>query len=248
MKSVSPSALNYTQYVDHILDPEDIHDAERVTPATATNGLFVVMAIILTVLHAFNLYLFLGTGMWPVIPLLIHLFISAITLLIAYAQYRKGMDVQHLALLAIVASVAGIFGAVGALLGFFFTVIFRGRSHHFSEWYETIFPTDVPTEPQTIYDSITEGLDENPSNYSVMPFNDVMRLGSENQKRRALAKMTSRFSPRFAPAFKAALSDNNNTIRVQAATAIAKVEREFAAKLSRIEQARTPRRKIPSCT
>jgi nitroreductase len=90
MKSVSPSALNYTQYVDHILDPEDIHDAERVTPATATNGLFVVMAIILTVLHAFNLYLFLGTGMWPVIPLLIHLFISAITLLIAYAQYRKG--------------------------------------------------------------------------------------------------------------------------------------------------------------
>jgi hypothetical protein len=228
MKSVSPSALNYTQYVDHILDPEDIHDAERVTPATATNGLFVVMAIILTVLHAFNLYLFLGTGMWPVIPLLIHLFISAITLLIAYAQYRKGMDVQHLALLAIVASVAGIFGAVGALLGFFFTVIFRGRSHHFSEWYETIFPTDVPTEPQTIYDSITEGLDENPSNYSVMPFNDVMRLGSENQKRRALAKMTSRFSPRFAPAFKAALSDNNNTIRVQAATAIAKVEREFA--------------------
>jgi polysaccharide biosynthesis protein PelE len=248
MKSVSPSALNYTQYVDHILDPEDIHDAERVTPATATNGLFVVMAIILTVLHAFNLYLFLGTGMWPVIPLLIHLFISAITLLIAYAQYRKGMDVQHLALLAIVASVAGIFGAVGALLGFFFTVIFRGRSHHFSEWYETIFPTDVPTEPQTIYDSITEGLDENPSNYSVMPFNDVMRLGSENQKRRALAKMTSRFSPRFAPAFKAALSDNNNTIRVQAATAIAKVEREFAAKLSRIEQARTKQPNDPTLT
>jgi polysaccharide biosynthesis protein PelE len=248
MKSVSPSALNYTQYVDHILDPEDIHDAERVTPATATNGLFVVMAIILTVLHAFNLYLFLGTGMWPVIPLLIHLFISAITLLIAYAQYRKGMDVQHLALLAIVASVAGIFGAVGALLGFFFTVIFRGRSHHFSEWYETIFPTDVPTEPQTIYDSITEGLDENPSNYSVMPFNDVMRLGSENQKRRALAKMTSRFSPRFAPAFKAVLSDNNNTIRVQAATAIAKVEREFAAKLSRIEQARTKQPNDPTLT
>ena len=248
MKPVKPSTLDYTQYVEDILNPEDIHDANRVSAATATNGLFLVLAIILIVLHAFNAYLFLGTGIWPVIPLLIHAIISAVTAVIAYAQYRKGMDVQHLALLAIVSSMTGIFGAVGALLGFFFTVIFRGRSYHFREWYATIFPTDLPSEPQTIYDSITEGLDENPSAYSVMPFADVMRLGSENQKRWALAKMTSRFSPRFAEAFKAALSDSNNTIRVQAATAIAKVEREFAAKLSRIEMARTKQPNDPMLT
>lgn len=230
---------NYYQYVEDILHPEDIHDANVVTPATAANGLFVLVALILIVLHAFNLYLFLGTNMWPVIPVLIHLGISAVVAFIAYTQYRLGVDVQHLALLAIVSATTGIFGACGSLLGFIFTVIFRTRSHNFREWYSLIFPTDLPTEPQTIYDSIIEGLDENPSNYSVMPFNDVMRLGSENQKRRALAKMTSRFSPRFANAFKAALNDNNNTIRVQAATAIAKVEREFAAKLERIEQARS---------
>lgn len=248
MKPASSNIFDYNDYVESILNPEDIHDANRVTAATATNGLFLVLAIILIVLHAFNAYLFLGTGIWPVIPLLIHAIVSAVTGVIAYAQYRKGMDVQHLALLAIVSSMTGIFGAVGAFLGFFFTVIFRGRSYHFREWYATIFPTDLPSEPQTIYDSITEGLDENPSAYSVMPFADVMRLGSENQKRRALAKMTSRFSPRFAEAFKAALSDNNNTIRVQAATAIAKVEREFAAKLSRIEMARTKQPNDPTLT
>lgn len=248
MKPASSNTLDYNDYVESILNPEDIHDSNRVSAATATNGLFLVLAIILIVLHAFNAYLFLGTGIWPVIPLLIHAIISAVTGVIAYAQYRKGMDVQHLALLAIVSSMTGIFGAVGAFLGFFFTVIFRGRSYHFREWYATIFPTDLPSEPQTIYDSITEGLDENPSAYSVMPFADVMRLGSENQKRRALAKMTSRFSPRFASAFKAALSDNNNTIRVQAATAIAKVEREFAAKLSRIEMARTKQPNDPTLT
>ena len=248
MKSANVQPIDYYQYVEDILNPEDIHDANVVTAATATNGLFIVIALILVVLHAFNLYLFLGTGMWPVIPVLIHLFISVVVGLIAYAQYRRGMDVQHLALLAIVSSTTGIFGAVGALIGFFSTVFFRARSHHFREWYETIFPTDLPTEPQTIYDSITEGLDENPSHYSVMPFGDVMRLGSENQKRRALAKMTSRFSPRFADAFKAALSDNNNTIRVQAATAIAKVEREFASKLARIELARIQQPKDPMLT
>ena len=158
------------------------------------------------------------------------------------------MDVQHLALLAIVSTTTGIFGAVGALFGFIVNSVFLARSHHFTEWYETIFPSDVISDPQTIFDSITEGLDENPSAYSVMPFNDVMRLGSENQKRRALAKMTSRFSPRFAPAFKAALSDSNNTIRVQAATAIAKVEREFTTKLERIELARGERPNDPTLT
>jgi tetratricopeptide (TPR) repeat protein len=248
MKSASSHSVDYYQYVEDALAPEDVHDANRVSAATATNGLFIVLALILIILHAFNLYLFLGTSMWPLIPLLIHLVISAVVALIAYAQYRKGMDVQHLSLLAIVSATTGIFGAVGALFGFIATVLFGSRAHHFSEWYETIFPTDTVSEPQTIYDSITEGLDENPSTYNVMPFNDVMRLGSENQKRRALAKMTSRFSPRFAPAFKSALSDSNNTIRVQAATAIAKVEREFTSKLERIEQARAENPNDPMLT
>lgn len=245
MKSAN---LDYNQYVEHILTPEDIHDASMVSAATATNGLFVVLALILTVLHAFNLYLFLGTGMWPVVPVLIHLGISAVVAAIAYAQYRRGMDVQHLALLAIVSSVAGIFGAVGALFGYLSTLIFSARAKHFAEWYDSIFPKDTPSDPQTIYDSIMEGIDENPSTYSVMPFLDVMRLGSDNQKRRALSKMTSRFSPRFANAFKAALMDKNNAIRVQAATAIAKVEKDFAYKLERIEMARAKEPKNSTLT
>src|SRR5690606_37439384 len=120
------------------------------------------------------------------------------------AQYRNGMDVHHLAILAIVSSVAGIFGAAGALLGFIGSLIFSARSQHFKDWYESIFPTDSISEPQVIYDRIMEGFDENPRAYGVMPFVDVMKLGSENQKRRALAKMTSRFNPRFAPAFRVA--------------------------------------------
>lgn len=248
MTHASAALTDYYQYVEEVLAPEDVHDANKISPATATNGLFILLSLVLIVLHGFNLYLFIGTTMWPVIPVLIHLVISGITALIAYAQYRKGMDVQHLSLLAIISATTGIFGAVGALLGFIFTVVFRGRSYHFNDWYETIFPTDLPSEPQNIYDSITEGLDENPRTYSVMPFMDVMKLGSENQKRRALAKMTSRFSSRFAPAFKSALNDSNNTIRVQAATAIAKIEREFTSKLERIEMARAERPSDPMIT
>lgn len=182
------------------------------------------------------------------IPLLLHIIVSAVVAGIAYAQYKQGMDAQHLALLAIVSATTGIFGVVGALIGFISSGVFRFRAHHFNEWYETIFPTDAISMPQQIYDRIREGLDENPQAYNVMPFADVMRLGSENQKRRALAKMTSRFSPRFAEAFRIALSDRHNGIRVQAATAIAKVEREFTRSLSRLEQARAQEPNNPLLT
>lgn len=241
MKPASTPAMppiDYYQYVEDVLAAEDVHDANVVTEATATNGLFIILAIILTLVHAFNLYLLLGTGMWPIVPIVIHLAVVTVTGLLTYAQYKKGLDVQHLAILTIVSSTTGIFGTLGALVGFVGTLIFRARSQHFADWYASIFPTDLPSDPQIIYDSILEGIDENPRHYGVMPFTDVMRLGSENQKRRALAKMTSRFSPRFAPAFKIALADTSNTIRVQAATAIAKVERDFGVKLGRIEEAR----------
>jgi hypothetical protein len=249
MKSASAApSIDYYQYVEDVLTPEDIHDANTVSSATATNGLFIILAIVVSLLHAFNLYLFIGAGLWPIIPILIHLAISTVTALITYAQYRNGMDVQHLAILSIVSFVTGIFGSLGALFGFVGTVIFRNRSHHFKEWYESIFPTDQVTDSQHIYDSIMEGLDENPRSYNVMPFVEVMRLGSENQKRRALAKMSTRFSPKFSQAFRIALADSSNTIRVQAATAVAKVEREFMAKLERIEEARARNPKDPVLT
>jgi len=230
--------VDYYQVVEDVLAPEDVHGANTITEATASNGLFIILAIVMTIAHGFNLWLFLNSGMWPIIPVIIHCIISAVAAVVTYTQYNRGMDVQHLAIMTIVSSVAGLFGTLGALFGFFSTVIFRSRSQEFEDWYESIFPTDLPSDPETIYDRIIEGIDENPSHYSVMPFADVMRLGSENQKRRALAKMTSRFSSRFAPAFRMALADPSNTIRVQAATAVAKVERDFGRKLERIEMAR----------
>ena len=246
MKHANAATLDYDQLAEEILAPEDVHDRARVSAATATHGLFLVLALVLV--HGFILYLFLGTATWPVIPLLLHIIVSAVVAGIAYAQYKQGMDAQHLALLAIVSATTGIFGVVGALIGFISSGVFRFRAHHFNEWYETIFPTDAISMPQQIYDRIREGLDENPQAYNVMPFADVMRLGSENQKRRALAKMTSRFSPRFAEAFRIALSDRHNGIRVQAATAIAKVEREFTRSLSRLEQARAQEPNNPLLT
>lgn len=225
-------------YVDEILREEDIHDVERVPLATAGNSSFVVFAVLLTLVHGFNVYLFLGTDIWPVIPVILHLVIAVVTAMIAYGQYKRGMDVQHLCALAIISATTGIFGTLGALVGFIAYVIFRQKNQHFVDWYESIFPADHVSDAQQIYDDILEGLDEHPTMYNVMPFNDVMRLGSEDQKRRALGRMTTRFHPRLSPAFKIALKDPSNAIRVQAATAVAKIERHFTQVHERIVEAR----------
>jgi len=224
--------------VAEVLRAEDVHQLARVHPAELATGSFLALAVVLTLLHAFTLYLWLGTTLNPIIPLFLHLLISGVAALMVWGYFRRGGYVAHLAMLVIVSAVAGIFGSAGALFGFLAYLFFTRSSHSFSEWYESIFPADLPTESQKIYDDILEGIDENTRPYAVMPFVEVMQLGSEQQKRRALARMTSCFHPRLAPAFKIALKDTSNTIRVQAATAVAKIEKGFMATRDQIEMAR----------
>ena len=227
------------EYVEDVLREEDVHDASRVPTAQVSHVSFLIIAILLTLINAVNVYLAIYTDMPLVIPVVIHVVASAVVLLIAYTLFRKGHPVHHLAMMAIVNALCGIFGSAGALLGFVFYLIFKQKTQHFDEWFESIFPKDNVSISEEIYDNIVEGLDENPRAYGVMPLVDVMRLGSEDQKRRALAKMTVRFHPRLAPAFKLALKDSANAIRVQAATSVAKIERDFTTVLEKIAQARS---------
>lgn len=226
------------EYVEDVLREENVHDASRVPTAQANHVLFVVIAFVLSLVHGFNVYLALYTEVSLAILVGIHVVASVVVLLIAYLQFRKGLPVHHLALMSIVSATTGIFGSLGALLGFVFFLIFKQKTQHFDEWFESIFPKDNVSISEEIYDNIIEGLDENPRAYGVMPLVDVMRLGSEDQKRRALAKMTIKFHPRLSPAFKLALKDESNAIRVQAATSVAKIERDFTTVLERIDQAR----------
>lgn len=230
--------IDHYQYVDDILRPEDIHESHLADRASGNTGLFIILAIILTMVHGFILYLAVFSEVWVGIPVLLHLVVSAVTIVITYAQYKSGLDVSFLALMAITCSVTGVFGAAGSLLCLILYGIFRRASLSFNEWFELIFPPDLTSEPEDVYNEITVGIDENPIHYGVMPFIDVMELGSEPQKHRALSKMTMKFHPRLAPAFHVALQDPSNAIRVQAATSVAKIEGDFMSKLEKIERAR----------
>lgn len=58
MKHANAATLDYDQLAEEILAPEDVHDRARVSAATATHGLFLVLALVLVLVHGFILYLF----------------------------------------------------------------------------------------------------------------------------------------------------------------------------------------------
>lgn len=231
-------SIDHFQYVDDILREEDVHDAQLADRVSTNTGLFVILGIILTLVHGFILYLAVATSIWVGIPILLHLIVVGVTGFITLGQHKLGMDVPFLAILSVTTAVSGVFGAAGSLFCLVMYSIFRQKAHSFKEWFDLIFPSDLISESEDVYNKIVVGRDENPINYGVMPFIDVMELGSEEQKRRALSKMTMKFHPRLAPAFHKALKDPSNAIRVQAATSVAKIESQFMSRLEKIEKAR----------
>lgn len=230
--------LNYYQYVEDLLRPQDVHEQYAARERGASIGLSLISTLILLVVHAIFLYLIREGAVGAVPILAVHSVISVLLLIVSFALYRSGKDAPFMVLLAISTTFTGIFGAVGTLLCMVMYGFFRQQAISFQEWFSLIFPQDRMSASEETYNQITVGIDENPKSYEIMPFLDVMRLGNEAQKRRALSKITMNFHPRLAPALHMGLKDPSNAIRVQAATSVARIEASFMDKLAMIEEAR----------
>lgn len=232
------TSVDYYRYVDDMLRPQDVHEARA--PINRAPGIFVglIASALMTLLHVLLIYVAVNNLMSVTIPIFIHIIVSVVLLAWSAGQYRAGADAPFITLLAVTSTFSGIFGAAGSFLAILLYGIFRQKALPFKDWFELIFPADAFTRPEEIYNEIVVGIDEHPRDYDVVPFLDVMELGNEVQKRRALSKMMVRFHPRLAPAVLRGLRDHSNGIRVQAATCVAKIEKQFMEKLTKVEKAR----------
>lgn len=220
--------------IDAYLVPADIHDLAR---APRGGALTLIVAVLATAAEAWIAYRLFWEGAPLSGALWLHGFV--VFLLCAYAFIARTFqsEARFAALLALTTAFAGLYGAAGSTLALLLSWLYAPLSHSFREWYESIFPRLAATDPQRVYDDLRTGRDESEKLYRVIPFLDVLSFGREEEKRRALAKIASSFHPAFAPVLKKALSDPSNTIRVQAATAIGKVEAQFTRRqmeLSRV--------------
>lgn len=101
--------------------------------------------------------------------------------------------------------------------------------------FDAMLPDTEQGESAKLYERIAFGLD-NVGGTGVQPLQDILGSGGMLEKQAAIVKITRWFRPQFAPLLRMASLDADASVRVQAATAIAKLERDYMLRYLTLEQ------------
>ena len=225
------SLIELSQEIDAHFTPVDAHLAL----VTKSKGAMVLpLAAAVAAAESWIVYTMMMPGAVLTMGILAHMAIVLLLTLCAWALYRNKGDSRFVIVLCLAVLAAGPFGALGTMLAIIVGMGSRKTYRSFDEFFEGLSPSLQKTRSQVIYEDIMSGRDDASDQHSVIPFLDVISFGSEVQKRQALAKMTNHYQADFAPVFRKALNDPSNMIRVQAATAIARVESQFLKRMNKL--------------
>jgi hypothetical protein len=156
----------------------------------------------------------------------------------AYALLRSSWgDDRYVVLLAITTAALGPLGPAGVLLAMALERVHARGAVSIEQWHEMLFPPLVADMKGDLWRRIGKRASDRPPDPRVTPFQDVLAFGSVQQRQAVVAIIAQQFRPAFAPALKAALRDEHNVIRVQAATVIARFEQEFLERTFELEAA-----------
>ena len=192
----------------------------------------ISLAVIAGFVEALALFLTLA-GQIPTFALLaVHGLVIACAILQVRSAAQRAGDLRLSILFLASVSALGPLGAGATLLTAVFTRTYAKSARPFEEWYAALFPDRVG--PQDILEKIR--LDDDAATDSITPLIDVLTFGSYEQKQALIGLIVANFRPGFAPILKLALNDANNAIRVRAATAITKIEKDFTFECLRLEQ------------
>ncbi len=155
-------------------------------------------------------------------PLAAHLAVMAG--LAAWCRWSPGLraDVRLPLLLTATTAALGPFGAAGTLATMSLTRWYMRKAVPFEEWYASLFPDTRQRAGDDLAARIANADLTAPG--SLTPFAEILAFGSLAQKQALIALINQQFRPAFGPILKRALTDGNNAVRVQAATAMNKLE------------------------
>jgi polysaccharide biosynthesis protein PelE len=159
--------------------------------------------------------------------------------LVPLSARHRGNPVFLLFMICILAM--GPLGPLGTGVTMVLRRIFARRATPFEEWYLALFPRITMTRTAILYERIVLRGGGPPKRSTVAPFQDIMTLGTVQQKQAVIGMIADGFSPVFAPALQSALNDPEPAIRVQAATAFARVEGRFLNRSMTLEASRAER-------
>lgn len=197
----------------------------RATPA------FLVMGVLACVVEGL-LAAALFTGAWDAVAVVAAHF-GFVAMLTAWMSASPGCraDLRLPLLLVVSTATLGPLGAAGTMLTAALVRIYARSARPFEEWYAALFPAAGPLDP------LRAVVLANGDRGSVAPFADILAFGTIGQKQELIGLMANEFQPAFAPVLRLALDDPDNAIRVQAASAVTRVEHHFLTRSEELGEA-----------
>lgn len=213
----------------------DLPSAAALKPAQGGEGLCALLLLALAAVE-FQVFSLVSGGLET--ALLLHGTVCLLLLLTVWFYRRRAWDARLLALAAVTTPVLGPFGPGGALLAQGLLLLFQRRAIPFDEWYASLFPEKEEIFHHALYEKLKGRAGEGgAAEEGMAPLGDVFVFGGVEQKQTALALIGKHFHPSFGPILNRALKDDNNAVRVQAASAITAIKNDLAREGRRLERA-----------
>ncbi len=143
------------------------------------------------------------------------------------------------ALLLVTTGAFGPIGPAGVLLAMALESFHARTASSIEQWHEHLFPPAIVDGQADLWRRIGQRASDRGGNARITPFLDVLAFGSVQQRQAVVAIIAQQFRPAFSGALKAALRDEHNVVRVQAATVIARLEQQFLDRTFELEAAVT---------
>lgn len=218
---------------ENIPDTRSVGQPQRLQPWRAGVGL-----IVLVTEWGLTLLVVGDAARLPAALALHAAVVAALACLLAWTARHRGHEASRVDLFFLM--VTGFLGPVG-VTGCWMVLALQhylaGRTTPFEVWYEAIFAGTESVSTQKLQRHVVNEERSADKGSSVAPFADVIANGSLEQKQSVVALISNDFQPAFAPALLAAMNDPEATMRVMAATAVARLESHFLRLSMSLEEA-----------
>ena len=200
-----------------------------------TKAPFIVLAILLWLLETFIFLLFLIDVFNIFMFLILHFIILLIVLYFNYFSYKNQKDMCYPILLFLAQFGGGPFGLSWLLLQLLVQPLFFKFAQPAFVWLRDLFPEKIITSFEYIYLRIKSGWDDYGQLKETTTFEDIFNHGNLAQKQAILDVIVKDFHPIYAPILLQGLNDPHNTVRIQSAAIVSKIESDFEEKIIDLE-------------
>ncbi|MBV1870691.1 MAG: hypothetical protein KUG76_07250 [Gammaproteobacteria bacterium] len=168
----------------------------------------------------------------------LHLVLSILLIGCRHRCKKQGENAPLLDLACLFSITLGPIGAVGVLCLALLLSFYRRSAVPFDVWYKGVVPQYLSEDEGRLVDQLTIMGSEAEYNYQApIPFADILSSGEQANKRMILSLMLRNFHPSFGGIFLDAIADPDSAIRVQAASAITRIEENFQLETNRLSNA-----------